>query len=391
LSLVPFRSSVLGAVSACATAAVLLLPALAEADATPVSASTTTAPATTTGASTSTSAAPATSAASVATAAARTVGSKTLRTGDHGSRVKALQTLLSQAGFKTASDGQYGATTAKVVRKFQHAADLKQTGVADAKTLTALKSATDGSAARNSSGGFDVRSTGASRHLGDRIPLRRGMSGHDVKILQDYLERAGFDTSVDGEFGAGTVKSVKQFETDQQVGVDGVVDASDIDLLRSLVDGEASNATGAVNPTPAATTPGSTATVGSDGLAVAPADAPDAVKQIIAAGNEIAKTPYHYGGGHGKWQDSGYDCSGSVSYALHGAGLLDQALTSGDFESWGDPGPGQWVTIYANAGHVYMVVAGLRFDTSGRSTAGTRWQTASRSSSGYTVVHPTGL
>ncbi|HEY6758494.1 MAG TPA: peptidoglycan-binding domain-containing protein, partial [Baekduia sp.] len=176
-----------------------MLPVVAEADATPVGASTTTAPATTTtGATSSTSAAPATTTASssVATAAARTVGTKTLRTGDHGTRVKALQTLLTQAGFKTATDGQYGATTAKVVRKFQHAADLKQTGVADGKTLTALKSATDGSAASNASGGFDVRSTSGSRHLGDRIPLRKGMSGHDVKILQDYLERAGFDTSV---------------------------------------------------------------------------------------------------------------------------------------------------------------------------------------------------
>ena len=125
---------------------------------------------------------------------------------------------------------------------------------------------------------------------------------------------------------------------------DGVTDAADIDLLRSLVDGDAATGTGSTAPRTAALTPGSKATVGSDGLAVAPADAPDQVKQIIAAGNEIAKTPYHYGGGHGKWQDSGYDCSGSVSYALHGAGLLDSALTSGDFTSWGEKGPGQWVT-----------------------------------------------
>jgi len=136
---------------------------------------------------------------------------------------------------------------------------------------------------------------------------------------------------------------------------------------------------------------GGAATVGADGLALAPANAPDAVKQIIAAGNEIAKMPYHYGGGHGKWQDSGYDCSGSVSYALHGAGLLDQALPSGDFMSWGEKGPGQWVTLYANGGHMYMIVAGLRFDTSGRQQDGTRWHTTARSSSGYTVVHPPGL
>ncbi|WCB92582.1 endolysin [Baekduia alba] len=350
-------------------AAVLFVPALAQADTTTVSASTTASSA----------------------AAAKKVGTKPLHSGDRGARVKALQTLLSQAGFKTSTDGQFGATTVKVVRKFQRAANLKPSGVADAPTLAALKTATDGSAAKNTAGGFDVRSTGTgSWHLGDRIPLRKGMSGHDVKILQDYLERAGFDTSVDGEFGTGTVKSVKQFETDQQVAVDGVIDAADIDVLRSLVDGEAGTAP--ATPTePAQLAPGDKATVGADGLAIAPANAPDPVKQIIAAGNAIAKKPYHYGGGHGQWDDSGYDCSGSVSYALHAAGLLDQALPSGDFTSWGEAGPGQWVTIYANGGHMYMVVAGLRFDTSGRAQDGTRWHAPSRPSSGYTVRHPTGL
>jgi peptidoglycan hydrolase-like protein with peptidoglycan-binding domain len=368
LSRLPFRSSAFCVLNVFVAACVLFIPAIAGAD-TPIAASQTTA--------------------APAAAVAYKVGSRPLRNGDRGPRVKALQTLLTQAGFETTTDGSFGATTAKVVRRFQRAARLRPTGVADARTIGALKGATDGSAARNASGGFDVRSTRtSSHHLGDRIPLRQGMSGHDVKVLQDYLKRAGFTTSVDGEYGASTVKSVKQFETDQQVDIDGVTDAADIDLLRSLVDGDDSVATGSTSPTPAALTPGSKATVGSDGLAIAPADAPDEVKQIIAAGNEIAKTPYHYGGGHGKWQDSGYDCSGSVSYALHGAGLLDSALTSGDFAGWGDKGPGQWVTIYAKSSHVYMVVAGLRFDTSGRSTAGTRWQTASRSAGGYTVVHP---
>jgi hypothetical protein len=115
------------------------------------------------------------------------------------------------------------------------------------------------------------------------------------------------------------------------------------------------------------------------------------VKQIIAAGNAIAKKPYRYGGGHGKWRDTGYDCSGSVSYALHGAGLLKASMPSGGFMKWGEPGPGKWVTIYAHGGHMYMVVAGLRFDTSGRSKAGPRWQASSRSARGYTVVHPPGL
>ena len=133
------------------------------------------------------------------------------------------------------------------------------------------------------------------------------------------------------------------------------------------------------------------AVVGSDGLAVAPADAPPLVKAIIDAGNRIATKPYKYGGGHGKWEDTGYDCSGSMSYAFHGAGMLDEALDSTGFESWGQAGKGTWVTIFAKSSHAFMVVAGLRFDTSGRASQGTRWQADMRSSAGYVVRHPEGL
>ena len=115
------------------------------------------------------------------------------------------------------------------------------------------------------------------------------------------------------------------------------------------------------------------------------------MQAIIAAGNRIARTKYVWGGGHARWEDRGYDCSGSVSYALHGAGLLDSPLVTGDLAHWGAAGPGTWVTIYANAGHVYMTVAGLRFDTSGPAAAGTRWQTVLRSSRGFRVRHPVGL
>jgi peptidoglycan hydrolase-like protein with peptidoglycan-binding domain len=213
------------------------------------------------------------------------------------------------------------------------------------------------------------------------------MSGHDIRVLQDFLNRAGFKIGIDGEFGSTTEKAVKQFETAQNRTVDGVMDAGDIDALRTLAGQDDPGA--GTQPTQLA--PGDIAQIGPDGLAIAPASAPDPVKAIIAAGNQIASKPYKYGGGHGKWNDTGYDCSGSVSFALHGAGLLDSPLPSGDFESWGDSGPGQWVTVYAKASHAYMVVAGIRFDTSGRTRNNTRWQADMRSSSGYVARHPAGL
>jgi hypothetical protein len=137
--------------------------------------------------------------------------------------------------------------------------------------------------------------------------------------------------------------------------------------------------------------PGQVATVDADGKATAPEGAPAIVGAIIAAGNRIATRRYVWGGGHRRWEDRGYDCSGSVSYALHGAGLLDSPLVSGRFMRWGDAGPGRWVTIYAHRTHMYMVVAGLRFDTSGQRRAGTRWQVATRSARGFRVRHPAGL
>ena len=115
------------------------------------------------------------------------------------------------------------------------------------------------------------------------------------------------------------------------------------------------------------------------------------VKRVILAANQIAKFPYKWGGGHGAWRDNGYDCSGSVSFALAGAGLLGGPLASGAFANWGEPGPGEWITIYTNPGHIFMVVAGLRFDTSGRGRAGTRWQNASRPRAGSWSRHPPGL
>ena len=137
---------------------------------------------------------------------------------------------------------------------------------------------------------------------------------------------------------------------------------------------------------------GQSAGVEPGGIAVAPVDAPSVVAAVIQAGNSIARTPYKWGGGHGAWADTGYDCSGSVSFALAGAGLLNSPLDSTGFEHWGAAGPGKWITVYANAGHAFMVVAGLRFDTSGRSgPRGTRWQPLMRSTAGFVARHPPGL
>ena len=131
--------------------------------------------------------------------------------------------------------------------------------------------------------------------------------------------------------------------------------------------------------------------VDTGGMVQAPPGAPAAVAQVIAAGNAIATLPYIYGGGHASFHADGYDCSGSVSYALAAAGLVSSPMVSGDFENWGDPGPGKWITIYANAGHVWMEVAGWRFDTVALAEGGTRWSRGGGEFSGFVVRHPPGL
>ena len=214
--------------------------------------------------------------------------------------------------------------------------------------------------------------------------MQEGTNGSDVKQLQRYLTQAGFETSPDGEFGPLTAKSVRRFERADGRPVNGVVPPRDARAIQA----QAGETTPDEQTEPTET---SRARITSDGLAVAPADAPEEVKQVIAAGNEIAKKPYKYGGGHGQWNDSGYDCSGSVSYALHGAGLVSRPRDSGEFMSWGASGRGDWITVYAHGSHVYMTIAGIRFDTSGRDEDGTRWHDTKASTSGYAVRHPSGL
>src|SRR3954454_8326212 len=142
-------------------------------------------------------------------------------------------------------------------------------------------------------------------------------------------------------------------------------------------------------PTAPVTPPGVARLV--HGVAYAPPDAPSAVVRAIRAGNTLQEKPYRYGGGHASFVDTAYDCSGTVSFALHGGGLLRAPLASGGLMRWGRAHRGRWITVYSNPGHAYMVIAGVRLDTSGTGGSGPRWQAAQRSSAGFVARHPAGL
>jgi peptidoglycan hydrolase CwlO-like protein len=164
--------------------------------------------------------------------------------------------------------------------------------------------------------------------------------------------------------------------------------SSNLASISEQVAAEGGDATTGLIPAPL--NPGQEVEVISESEASAPASAPQAVKEVVAAANSIATTPYIWGGGHGSFESSGYDCSGAVSFALHGAGLLESPLDSTGLSTWGEPGPGEWITVYGNAGHAWMVVGGVSFDTSGG--AGPRWHDPWASSpEGFVARHPTGL
>ncbi len=130
-----------------------------------------------------------------------------------------------------------------------------------------------------------------------------------------------------------------------------------------------------------------------DGRAIPPPGSPTLVKLVISAANQIRHRPYVWGGGHGSWSSRGYDCSGAVGYALHGAGLLDTTMVSGQLATWGEAGVGKWITVYANDEHVFMIVAGLRFDTRGDppGVRGPRWHRGWVNPSGFVPRHPSAL
>jgi peptidoglycan hydrolase-like protein with peptidoglycan-binding domain len=244
-----------------------------------------------------------------------------------------------------------------------------------------------------------VLGTAAVAHaqLGDRV-LKIGKRGSDVRALQGYLDAAGYGVLESGRFDRKTRMSVGAFQADHGLPATGVVSARLARLIRVSATAppgyggmEYGKVPGA-GPTPTGlkTVPGNRAKILSDGTAAAPENAPAEVKKVIASGNEIAKLPYKWGGGHATWRDTGYDCSGSTTYALRTTFRAGRFPTFG-YSNWQVPGKGRWITTYASSWHVYMEVAGLRFDTSGLRVAGSRWTTQDRSSAGFTPRHPAGF
>jgi peptidoglycan hydrolase-like protein with peptidoglycan-binding domain len=370
-----------------------------------------------------------------ATAAAQRSGARVLRQGMRGTAVRALQRELTEAGFVVRRSGVFDAATIRTVRSFERRYHLPVDGVASprfmrrlrtirAYDLAAVDSPFSGGAAPDSSSsstggsGLTGTSTGTTtttttttttatgtptqigtetkapnlpnRRYGSRT-LRRGMMGTDVEDLQNYLTLAGYPTSVDGDFGPMTAKSVMKFQRASHMLATGiVVHGEQVTLERDVA-----------KAVPTSASAGQ-ATLNDDGTATAPTDAPAAVQNAISAANSIIDDPYIYGGGHASFNDTGYDCSGAVSFALHGGGLLTSPEDSSQLETYGQPGPGQWITIYADASHAFVVIAGLAFNTAHYgptfpSGSGPRWLqpadvTANLSDGGdYIVRHPAGL
>jgi len=246
-----------------------------------------------------------------------------------------------------------------------------------AKTPTASKSA-----------------AGRSNLLGRRV-LREGMHGRDVKQMQRALTAAGYRTTADGQFGPMTRVSVIRFQRATGLRANGVLSRSEARTLRST------HRTRTATARTSATTAGSTATIASDGELVLPAGAPAAVQRIVSAANSIIDTNYEWGGGHASFDSSGYDCSGAVSFALHGGGLLSTPEDSSGLASYGRPGKGTWVTVYTDPSHAFLVVDGRAFDTADYggpnipSGSGPRWRSNPtgnlRDGGDYVARHPAGL
>ena len=271
---------------------------------------------------------------------------KAVERGDRGARVATVQRVLGLT-----VDRHFGSATVRAVKRFQRRRGLAADGVVGRATWRALmrvarrqRAARDGARSR--------RSRGYSR-------------SHYVRVLQ-----RGLGVAADGVFGPATGRALERFQRRRGLTPDGIAGPATWRALghpeiRVVLRQRRSAGRGRRSM-------------------------PAVVRRVLRAADRIARKPYRYGGGHARLNDTGYDCSGSMSYALRHAGLMRGSLNSTGFMSFGRAGRGRWITIYANAGHSYMVIAGRRFDTSAIRETGSRWGPP-RSSAGFTVRHPVGL
>jgi cell wall-associated NlpC family hydrolase len=272
------------------------------------------------------------------------------------SRGKDVRTLQRRLGI--AADGIFGPQTKIAVKRYQRRHGLTADGIVGPMTRQALGMGSGPVLKRR------ARGRTSRGHARRSTPARRTVRGGGVRSLQRVL-----GLPADGVFGPMTESAVKRFQRRHGLAVDGVVGPMTRRAL-GLGSGRVLKRRGR----------GGGGRGGGGRLTM-----------LIRAANRIATTAYRYGGGHRRFNDSGYDCSGSVSYALHGAGLLASPLDSSGFMTYGRPGRGRHVTIYANAAHVFMVVDGRRYDTSALGQYGSRWTWSPRSGSGFAVRHPAGL
>ncbi|HEV7584373.1 MAG TPA: peptidoglycan-binding protein [Solirubrobacteraceae bacterium] len=295
-----------------------------------------------------------------------------------------------QSALKLPADGQFGPETEAAVRRLQARHGLSVDGVVGPETwgvikvtgeetLTPPPSALPAAPKPHHASEPSARVAVANEEGSSGAPAPAG--GNAISRLQHAL-----GMTPDGEFGPATEEAVRRLQARHGLHVDGVVGAETWALLGISSEPELKPPASAMVHSEGSSGEhsegGSTSSAGGEGSGV--------IARVIAAGEEIATRPYQWGGGHGSFQSAGYDCSGSVSYALHGGGLLSSPLDSTGFESYGEPGPGSHITIYANAEHVYMVVDGRRFDTVAQQEGGSRWSSSMTSSSGYVVRHPAG-